>query len=188
MSSEIVQGKNSDYKNMIAEDMEIDGEMHLACLLLGSNIEPEVNIARAITLLRDIFPTVRLSSIWETPPVGSPGPSFLNVAVLVETALDASQLKARVLRRIETQLGRLRSADKFAPRTIDIDIITWDADVLDNNLWKYAHLAVPVAELLPCFQSGETGEYLEQVAERLAHLTPIKARPEVFAEAGFTAR
>jgi len=98
--------------------------------------------------------------------------------VLIRTSLTAWQIKEQV-RRIEAHLGRVRSADKFAPRTIDIDIIAWDADVLESSLWKHAHLAVPVAEILPCYQSEDTGEYLEQTAQRLIRTAPIWSRPEV---------
>jgi 2-amino-4-hydroxy-6-hydroxymethyldihydropteridine diphosphokinase len=154
---------------------------HRVCLLLGSNIEAEKNITRAFRLLRRIFPIEGISEVWETPPVGAEGPNFLNAAVLIDTTLDAKSLKERVLRPLEAQLGRVRSADKFAPRPIDIDVVARDAAILEKDVWKYAHLAIPVAEMLPYQQSPETGEYLERVAQRLAQSTPIKMRPEVLA-------
>jgi len=100
---------------------------------------------------------------------------------VIHTSLDPWQLKERFLRPLEAQLGRVRTADKNAPRTIDIDIVIWDADLLDLDVWKYAYAAVPVAELLPCQQSEETGEYLEQAAARLNRSTHMCARPEVTA-------
>lgn len=154
---------------------------HRACLLLGSNICPEENLRRAVELLQQDFVVEKISAVWETPAVGSEGPDFLNAAVVIYTVLDASQLKQHFLRPIEAKLGRQRTADKNVPRTIDIDIVAWDADLMDADVWKYAHAAVPVSELLPCYQSDETGEYLEQAAARLISSTSITPRPEVAA-------
>jgi hypothetical protein len=130
---------------------------HKACLLLGSNIEPEKNISRALRRLRRIFPIEDISTVWETPPVGGEGPNFLNVVVMINTALDAGRLKERVLRPMEIQLGRVRSRE------------------------KYAYLAVPLSEVLAYQRHPETGEYLEQVAQRLMQSSPIEMRPEVLA-------
>lgn len=154
---------------------------HRVCLLLGSNIQPEENLRLAVQLLREQFVVEKISAVWESQAVGSEGPDFLNAAVVIRTFLNPPQLKNRFLRPIEARLGRLRTADKNAPRTIDIDIIAWDADILDPAVWKYAHAAVPVAELLPCYQSTETGEYLEQAARRLSSRTSIHLRPNIFA-------
>jgi 2-amino-4-hydroxy-6-hydroxymethyldihydropteridine diphosphokinase len=149
------------------------------CLILGSNINPEENIQRALRKLGQIFPVEGVSEVWETPAVGSDGPNFLNAAMVITTSLDARTLKERVLRPLEARLGRVRTADKNAPRTLDIDIVAWNALILDHEVWRQAHLAVPVAELLPCYQSDETGEYLEQAARRLSTVTPIRRRPEM---------
>jgi 2-amino-4-hydroxy-6-hydroxymethyldihydropteridine diphosphokinase len=149
------------------------------CLILGSNINPEQNVLHALRLLERMFPVEGVSKVWESPAVGSDGPNFLNAAVVIHTPLDMQTLKEKVLRPMEARLGRVRTVDKFAPRTLDIDIVAWNASILDHNVWRHAHLAVPVAELLPCYQSDETGEYLEQAAWRLSTQTPIQVRPEV---------
>lgn len=151
------------------------------CLLLGSNIQPETNLARGVDLLRDKVRIVRISSVWETPSVGSPGPNFLNLALLVVTPLDANDLKKQVIRPLEAQLGRVRSKDKNAPRPIDLDIILFDGVELDPNLWQYAHRAVPVAEILPDYRSSQ-GEILRDVAHELARRTPIRLKPGILAE------
>jgi len=149
------------------------------CLLLGSNIDPEKNLPRAINRLGELFSIESISTAWETPAVGSNGPDFLNAAVLLYTSMEADILKERVLRPIEAQLGRVRSTDKNAPRTIDIDVVIWDANLIDPGLWSHPHVAVPVAEILPCYPSPQTGEYLEQIAQRLTNSTPVKPRPEI---------
>jgi len=151
---------------------------HQVCLMLGSNIEPEKYIPDAVNKLSRLFPVAGVSDAWETPAVGLQGPNFINAAVLLQTYLDPACLKEKVLRPLERRLGRVRNGNKYAPRTIDIDIVTWDDAIVDDSLWNYAHLAVPVAELLPCFQS-EMGEYLEEAAQRLSQATPVRIRPEV---------
>jgi len=151
---------------------------HQACLLLGSNIQPEKNLTLGLNLLRNMVTISRFSSVWETPSVGSSSPNFLNLAVLITTPLKATELKAQVLRPLEIQLGRVRSANKNAPRTFDADIILFDGLLLDPNLWSYAHRAVPVAEILPDYPSSR-GDILKDVASELAKTTLIHLRPDV---------
>jgi 2-amino-4-hydroxy-6-hydroxymethyldihydropteridine diphosphokinase len=156
----------------------VNTQEHQACLLLGSNIQAAQNLARGVNLLGQKVKVVRLSSIWETPSVGTAGPDFLNMAMLITTFLEAGKLKEQVLQPLEAQLGRVRNADKNAPRPIDIDIILFDGRLLDPNLFRYAHRAVPVAELLPDYQS-ERGEFLRNVAFKLAETSPIRQKPDL---------
>ena len=151
---------------------------HQACLLMGSNIQPGKNLALGVDLLRQKVAILQLSSVWETASVGSGGPDFLNLAVLIRTSLDAEELKDKILRPLEAQLGRVREADKNAPRTIDLDIILFDGQLLDPNLFRYAHRAIPVAELLPDYRSDQ-GESLAEAASRLAKKTSILLKPDV---------
>jgi len=151
---------------------------HQVCLLLGSNIQPEKNLALGVDLLRSQVKIVRASSVWETPAVGSAGLDFLNLALLVTTSQDAGMFKEKVIHPLEAQLGRVRSADKNAPRTIDIDIILVDNQLLDPNLYRFAHRAVPVAEILPDLRS-EQGELLKDIASRLTKTTQIRLRPDL---------
>ncbi|MDX9864378.1 MAG: 2-amino-4-hydroxy-6-hydroxymethyldihydropteridine diphosphokinase [Anaerolineaceae bacterium] len=148
------------------------------CLLLGSNIEPEKYLPRAVNLLQQQMAVIQTSSVWESQAIGSEGPNFLNAAVLALTQLNADSLKEQVLRPMEVQLGRVRTADKNAPRTIDIDLILFDQHVLDAALWQYAHCAVPVAEILPKYQS-KTGAYLKDTAAHLSRMTPVWIRKEI---------
>jgi len=146
---------------------------HQACLLVGSNIRAEENLRLALKRLQEWVVIQRTSSVWETAAVGSDGPDFLNVALLVSTPLDAADLKFQVLRPLEASMGRVRSADKNAPRPIDLDIILFDGETVDGQLWKHAFRAVPVAELVPDLRSS-SGETLKQVAQRLALVEQVK--------------
>lgn len=150
-----------------------------ACLLLGSNIQPEHHLPKAVSLLDEHLFIQGVSSVWETPAVGAKGPNFLNAALLVHTSFNQQDLKMEILRPLEAHLGRRRSADKFAPRTIDIDVVTWDSQPIDEDLWRFAHTAVPVAELLPGLRSTSHTETLSLAAIRLFWANPIRQRQDV---------
>lgn len=150
--------------------------MNQVVVILGSNIEKEWNLPRAIRLLAEQTRVVAVSSVYETAPVGSPGaPLFFNAAVRVETPLDAAALKRTVLADIERKLQRVRTEDKNAPRTIDLDIVLFNDEVFDYDgrsvpdpdLQRFLHVAAPVAELLPAGRHPKTGELLTMVVQRL---------------------
>jgi 2-amino-4-hydroxy-6-hydroxymethyldihydropteridine diphosphokinase len=140
---------------------------HRAYICLGSNIDPETNMRRAVAMLREQAQVLSLSSCYETTAVGSDGPNFLNMAACLLTPLPADILKQQLLRQIEARLKRVREADKNAPRTIDLDIILYDDQVLDDDLWRYPHLALPFSELVPGLRHPGTGETLKQITQRL---------------------
>jgi len=152
--------------------------IHQVCLLIGSNIEPEQNIPRAVDLLQEKLTILRVSSIWESASVDCCYPDYLNMALSVLTPLDAKQLKKQVLRPLEAQMGRVRTEDKNASRPIDFDIILFDGALLDPTLWQHAHRAVPVAELFPDYHSKD-GNSLKDVAARLAQSTPVRLRNDI---------
>lgn len=145
---------------------------------MGSNICPTKNLPLAVYLLQKYMTILQTSSVWETEAVGSDSPNFLNAALLVTTSMEAEILKEQVLRPLEARLERVRTSDKNAPRTIDLDIILFDRQLLEPNLWRYAYCAVPVAEVLPGYQS-DTGEYLKDSALHLVRSTSIWERKDV---------
>jgi 2-amino-4-hydroxy-6-hydroxymethyldihydropteridine diphosphokinase len=151
---------------------------HQACLLLGSNIRPEHNLPLAIEQLQNHLTILRISRVWETAPVGSAGPNYLNAAILAGTPLDQTNLKLEILTLVEAGMGRVRSADKNAPRPIDLDIILFDGSILDSTLWQFAHRAVPVADVLPDLRS-ESGERLKEIAEKFISEGSIRLRLDV---------
>lgn len=142
-------------------------DLHQAWLSLGSNIEAERNLPKAMRLLREAGRVVSVSSVWESESVGFEGPNFLNACVLFLTCLQPVELKEQIIRPIEEKLGRIRSAEKNAPRTIDIDIVLFDQTPLNTDFWGYAFVAVPLAELIPDFQHPVRYEKLSQVSEQL---------------------
>jgi len=151
---------------------------HQVCLLLGSNIQPERNLTMAFDLLQNRLTILRISSVWETPPVGSDGPNFLNAALLAQTHLNQITLKLQILTPLEAKMGRLRSADKNAARPIDLDIVLYDQLILDPTLWHFAHRAVPVSEILPDIRS-EAGKTIKEAAAKFVSSGSICLRPDV---------
>lgn len=144
---------------------------------LGSNIEPTVNLPLAIRTLADRFRVVRVSRIYQADPVGAPAaPVFLNAAVAIETDLAPAELKFGHLRPVEAELGRVRTSDPNAPRTIDLDIALVGELVLadpragieipDPEILTRAHVALPLADLAPDAVHPVTGETLSEIADR----------------------
>jgi 2-amino-4-hydroxy-6-hydroxymethyldihydropteridine diphosphokinase len=161
--------------------MGMETLFHQVCLLLGSNIEPEKNIPRALNLLKEQLTILRVSSVWESASVDCCYPDFLNLAVLVSTPLEANQLKELVLRPLETQMGRVRTEDKNASRPIDFDIILFDGELYDPALWQHVHRAMPVSEIFPEYRSP-AGQQLSETAQSLAQSTPISIRHDIFVQ------
>ena len=152
---------------------------HRVYLGVGSNIHPQENLPKAINLLRKEVIIDKISSVYQTQAVGSKGPDFLNAAVLIRTKLTCEQLKKTVIRDIEDTLGRIRTEDKNAPRTIDIDILIEDDELYDEDIWEQSHLAIPLAELYPDYMHPITKEPLYQVAKYLSKTNPIKKQTNI---------
>ncbi len=167
--------------------------MNQVVIALGSNIDKERNLPLAVAMLRQTSRITAVSAVYETIPVGLLNqPNFWNMAVLLKTDLSPAQLKQTVIGPIEVKLKRIRQADPNAPRTIDIDIVLFNEMVgdydggdgrlrplPDPDLLKFAHVAVPVADLLPDIPHPVTGERLAELAQRLLAEATAKvgARP-----------
>lgn len=150
---------------------------HTACLSLGSNIQPAVYLPRALAQLSRAARVVKTSACWETSPFDGSGPNFINLAVCLSTHLDISALKSGLIASIENELGRVRTADKNAPRTIDLDIIVFDGRVINPALWERAYLALTISEFLPDLQETSSGRSLHSIASELSALQPAILRP-----------
>ncbi len=128
----------------------VDGnsESARAIIGLGANIEPRLDyIQRAVARLREIdgARVIAISSIYESAPWGGVDqPEFLNAAALAEVSLEPLEL-LDALQLIERDLGRDRSPDaqRWGPRTIDLDILLFGNRVIDHP-----RLTVPHAHLL----------------------------------------
>lgn len=123
-------------------------------LSIGSNVDRERNIRSAVKTLRETWGKLMISRIYESEAVGCKGDRFFNLVVGFDSDDPIVELNAR-LRAIEDAHGRKRGPDKFAPRTLDIDLLTYgDAVVRAGSLelpreeiTRYAFILKPLAEL-----------------------------------------
>lgn len=120
-----------------------------AVIGLGSNINAEENIRRAKEAIAGEFTLIKSSSFVETEPVGfKEQDRFLNGALLIETESDAGVLKSW-LRKLESKLGRVNTDNRYGPRTIDLDILVWNGEVVDEEVYEREFLRKSIKELLP---------------------------------------
>ena len=130
-----------------------------AALAFGGNIgDPVAAFAAALMGLREHSSVTlgRLSSIYRTPPWGKTDqPEFLNMAALVKTSLQPADLLAFCL-ELERAGGRERR-ERWGPRTLDIDILTYGDAIIDQARLQIPHpriperafVLTPLAEILP---------------------------------------
>ncbi len=115
--------------------------MTLAYIALGSNLaSPLEQVNAAVDAIGEIPQSriVAVSTFYRTPPLGPQDqPDYLNAAVALETELDAEMLLDNT-QRIELQQGRVRKAERWGPRTLDLDIMLFGNDVINT-----ARLTVP---------------------------------------------
>ena len=145
---------------------------------LGSNIDRERNLPRAIELLKQDrrWRVAAVSPFYYTAAVGTnhSQPDYLNAAVLLETTLSPDDLW-QALRGIETRMGRVRTDDKYAPRVIDLDIVlikdhqltVHGSSVPDPDILDHPHLAIPLADIAPAWIFPGTPYTLQHIAEAL---------------------
>lgn len=150
---------------------------HLVYVCMGSNLQPERHLPAGLALLRP-HGVREVSPVYETVAVGTrDGRPFLNAAVALSTSLTPAVFKLEVCREIEARLGRVRDPrDRFAPRTIDLDIALWDDQVLDvlgspvpdPDILRCLHVALPLADLAPELVHPSDGRRLRDIAIALA--------------------
>ncbi|HEY4667450.1 MAG TPA: 2-amino-4-hydroxy-6-hydroxymethyldihydropteridine diphosphokinase [Anaerolineales bacterium] len=162
----------------------------LAFVSIGSNLDPEHNLPRAIERLTQLGRLRGISGVYQNPAIGGrPQPDYLNAAVLLEVDRPPDALRAE-LRRIEAESGRVRTSDKYAPRTIDLDLSLYGdqiyrgpgSQIPDPRITRLAHLAIPLADLAPDYRHPELGESLAEIADRLRADSKLVPRTDVSEE------
>ncbi|MBP2196527.1 2-amino-4-hydroxy-6-hydroxymethyldihydropteridine diphosphokinase [Pantoea cypripedii] len=129
-------------------------------LALGSNLaDPLHQVDAALAALDAIPQTTRVatSSLYRTPPYGPQDqPDYLNAVVALETGLTAESLLDQT-QRIELEHGRVRKAERWGPRTLDLDILLFGDAVINTprltvphyDIHNRAFMLLPLLELAP---------------------------------------
>ena len=121
---------------------------------IGSNQDRERCIRGAVHALRERFGALILSTVFESEAVGFEGEPFYNLVAGFDTCEPISTLRA-ALRSIEDSFGRVRGPDKFALRTLDLDLLTYGdlAGTIDgyklprDEIQHYGFVLGPLAEV-----------------------------------------
>ncbi|AWI24716.1 2-amino-4-hydroxy-6-hydroxymethyldihydropteridine diphosphokinase [Flavobacterium pallidum] len=141
---------------------------HQAIISIGSNQGNRLeHLRNAIALIhRSAATVIRVSSVYETPAWGFVGEAFYNCALLVHTHKSAPAL-LKALLSIETQLGRKREkVSGYQSRIIDLDIISFDADVIQRKQLQVPHpqmgqrlfVLLPLRDVKPDFVHPVSGK------------------------------
>jgi 2-amino-4-hydroxy-6-hydroxymethyldihydropteridine diphosphokinase len=148
----------------------LDSGVTRAFVGLGANLgDREAAIRRAAELIA----AGRLSTIRETEPWGlADQPRFLNAVAEVDTELSARALLDRLL-EVERELGRVRGGERWGPRAIDLDLLLYGADELDEpgltvphpRLHERLFVLEPLAELAPDLDVPGRGRVAALLAE-----------------------
>lgn len=125
---------------------------HRAVIGFGSNIDPARNVLLAVRILAGHTTLIAISTVYENPAAGAPGtPNYYNGVLELETSLTRDDLGV-LLREIEADLGRMRTGDRNAPRPIDLDLIQYGGQLLEQI--DAPHVAIPLLELRDANQPG----------------------------------
>jgi 2-amino-4-hydroxy-6-hydroxymethyldihydropteridine diphosphokinase len=123
--------------------------MNVVGIGVGSNINPKENIQNAIKLIEERFGEVQSSKMIETEPVGfKDQDNFMNGAFLIRTEKMIDEVKV-ILKEIENELGRIRTENKFGPRTIDLDVVVFNSEIVDKDFYTRDFVKKPILELIP---------------------------------------
>ena len=130
------------------------------CVGLGSNLDSPLTQVRQAARELDALPNsmlIRLSSLYTSKPMG-PGdqPDYINAVAALVTQLSAHELLVE-LRKIEQAHGRERSAERWGPRTLDLDLLLFGGETIDDEDLTVPHAGIaernfvllPLCELAP---------------------------------------
>lgn len=162
--------------------------MNTAYLGLGSNLGNRLAFLRGgrDTLVKQPgIELIRTSGVYETEAIGGPpdNPHFLNAVIQIQTSLEPAQLLAACL-ATENEFGRSRPA-RWAPRTLDIDILFYADQVVSEEHLKIPHprlqerafVLAPLVEIAPDFKHPLLDQTLVELAAGsagVAELVPLR--------------
>jgi 2-amino-4-hydroxy-6-hydroxymethyldihydropteridine diphosphokinase len=155
-------------------------ETVIAYLGIGSNMgEREDNLGRALDLLSQRMRMGKVSSIYDTEPLGNTNqPRFLNMVCQVFTRL-APQGLLTLAKGIESKMGRYGKSGE--PRPIDIDILLYGEEVMETpelviphpRMAERAFVLVPLAEIAPDLVHPVSGKTIKELKEAMKEVQGV---------------
>lgn len=158
--------------------------MTVVYIAIGSNLaSPLEQVNAAVKAIGEIPESriVAISSFYRTPPLGPQDqPDYLNAAVALETALAPEALLDHT-QRIELQQGRVRKAERWGPRTLDLDIMLFGQEIIHTDKLTVPHYDMynrgfmlwPLYEIAPSLIFPD-GISLQQRLDALAAEKPAR--------------
>ncbi len=147
---------------------------------VGSNLAPTRHILQGVSLLRVRLCITGASRFYRNPAVHpcqrpESQPPFVNGVIRARTPLPPGDLKRRVLCAVEEACGRVRTQDRYAPRTLDLDLLAYGnlairteaLELPDPDVFVHAFLAVPMAELAGSWIPPGAVHPMREIARRL---------------------
>jgi 2-amino-4-hydroxy-6-hydroxymethyldihydropteridine diphosphokinase len=139
----------------------------------GSNVEPVANLRRALGSLASRYPALRSSAAYRNRAVGFEGEDFVNLVLAIDTGDDVHAVMGH-LHEAEALCGRERLAPKWAPRSMDLDILLYGDRVCEEpglvlprpDLVRRAYMLGPAAELAPAMRHPTLGATLAELWSR----------------------
>lgn len=132
---------------------------------LGSNIEPEKNLSLAVHELRNKYGELKVSSVYRSAALGFEGDDFLNLVVGLRSDDGPTEI-CQEIERLHNVAGRSRGSQKWAARPLDIDLLLYNDEVIDerpvrvprSDVLEYSFVLRPLAELAPDLVHPATGK------------------------------
>ena len=145
--------------------MERGTDMPRVFVGIGSNIDRERSVRAGVEDLRQQYGDVQLSSVYESDAVGFDGDAFYNLVAAFDTD-DSVETVVAKLAGIEDRHGRVRNGERFAARTLDLDLLLYGDAIINaenfhvprDEIPRYAFVLWPLAEIAPDLIHPEIGE------------------------------
>ena len=146
---------------------------------VGGNVEPLKYLDRALGLLERQFGDIEVSPAYRNAAVGFSGDDFINLVVKLQTDEPIEALRA-ALQAIESACDRPRDAPKWAPRTMDLDILLYGDTVRSEpglilprpDLLKRPYMLKPTADLAPALVHPTAHETMRELWDALERSAP----------------
>ncbi len=147
--------------------------MNSTVIAVGSNINPEENVCLAEKEIESLGVLLKKSDFFYTKPLLYENQDdFYNGVFLLHTHYPLIELKKQ-LKLLENKLGRVRTANKNGPRTIDLDIVLFNNQILDKDVFVRDFVKEPILEILPQFKSLIESRFYQEHFEQVKTVLDI---------------